>query len=55
MYSYVAAIIWDGIFLGSFFVLGGEFWDKVRALFIYDAKAVFKIGEALPARNEESL
>lgn len=28
----------DLIFVSSFFVLGGEFWDKVRALFIYDAQ-----------------
>jgi hypothetical protein len=26
--------------LSSLFVLGGDFWDKVRALFIYDARAV---------------
>jgi len=25
----------------SFFVLGGDFWDKVRALFLHDAKAQF--------------
>jgi hypothetical protein len=49
-----AAIIWDGIFLGSFFVLGGDFWDKVRALFVYDAKAVFKTNEPFSVRNEES-
>jgi hypothetical protein len=28
----------DTLFLASFFVLGGEFWDKVKALFIYEAK-----------------
>lgn len=27
--------------LASIFVLGGDFWDKLRALFIRDAKAVF--------------
>jgi hypothetical protein len=26
--------------LTSFFVLGGEFWDKVKALFIYEARAI---------------
>ena len=31
----------DTLFLTSFFVLGGEFWDKVKALFIYEARAVF--------------
>jgi hypothetical protein len=35
------AIIGDVLFLTSLFVLGGEFWDKVRALFIYEAKALF--------------
>lgn len=29
----------DAIFLASFFVLGGEFWEKIRVLFIYQAKA----------------
>ncbi len=31
----------DVMFILSFFVLGGEFWDKVRALFVHGAKAVF--------------
>jgi len=30
----------DTLFLTSFFVLGGEFWEKVKALFIYEARAV---------------
>ena len=29
------------MFLISFFVLGGDFWDKVRALFMHKAKAGF--------------
>jgi hypothetical protein len=32
----------DVLFISSFFVLGGEFWDKLQALFIYDAKAVMR-------------
>ena len=28
----------DLLFIASFFVLGGEFWDKTQALFKYDAK-----------------
>jgi hypothetical protein len=32
----------DFIFLGSLFVLGGDFWDKLRALFVYDARAEFE-------------
>ena len=32
----------DFIFLASLFVLGGDFWDKLRALFVYDARAMFE-------------
>lgn len=31
----------DLMFLASFFILGGDFWDKVRALFVHRARAVF--------------
>jgi hypothetical protein len=31
----------DVIFISSLFVLGGDFWDKLRALFMYTAKANF--------------
>jgi hypothetical protein len=31
----------DLMFISSLFVLGGEFWDKVRALFVYGATAKF--------------
>lgn len=34
------AAINDTLFLMSFLMLGGEFWDKVKALFIYEARAV---------------
>ena len=34
-------IIGDLLLLVSLFVLGGDFWDKLRALFIQGAKAVF--------------
>ena len=37
----VWAIAADLIFVASFFVLGGEFWDKLRALFVHGARAVF--------------
>jgi hypothetical protein len=33
----------------SLFVLGGDFWDKMRALFVRDAKAVFPRQEAAKA------
>ena len=29
-------LIGDAIFLSSFFILGGDFWDKLRALFIHE-------------------
>ena len=35
------AIVGDLLLLVSLFVLGGDFWDKLRALFIGGAKAVF--------------
>jgi len=37
----IFAIVGDLILLISLFVLGGDFWDKLRALFIYDAKTQF--------------
>jgi hypothetical protein len=44
--SLVANRLWvdllmDVIFLSSLFVLGGNFWDKLRALFSVNARAVF--------------
>lgn len=38
LYANIAS---DLIFLISLFVLGGDFWDKLRALFLRDARAVF--------------
>jgi hypothetical protein len=38
-HRFVVSLIGDVMFVTSFFVLGGDFWDKVRALFIYEAKA----------------
>jgi hypothetical protein len=32
----------DTVFIISLFVLGGDFWDKLRALFSYTAKARFE-------------
>jgi len=40
MPHWIYAAVDDTLFLTSFFVLGGEFWDKVKALFIYEARAV---------------
>ena len=38
----------DVLFISSLFVLGGEFWDKLQALFMYDATAV------IPAKTNQS-
>ena len=34
-------IVTDLMFISSFFVLGGDFWDKLRVLFIHGARAQF--------------
>ena len=39
-YRLVYNIIGDILFISSFFVLGGNFWDKLQALFLYGAKVV---------------
>jgi hypothetical protein len=33
----------DLMMLSSLFVLGGDFWDKVRSLFVHDAEARFPV------------
>jgi hypothetical protein len=35
----LVSLIGDIMLIASLFVLGGDFWDKIRALFIHDAKA----------------
>jgi hypothetical protein len=37
-HRFVVSLIGDMVFVVSLFVLGGEFWDKVRALFIHQAE-----------------
>ena len=37
----VVSVIGDLMFIASFFVLGGDFWDKIRSLFTRSAKAQF--------------
>lgn len=44
--AWVANRLWvdllmDAMLIASFFVLGGNFWDKIRALFVREARAVF--------------
>jgi len=40
-HPYALAIGGDVLLLISLFVLGGDFWDKLRSLFVHDAAAVF--------------
>lgn len=42
----VWAVVADVVFVASFFVLGGGFWDKLRALFVHSARAVFSATES---------
>lgn len=44
----IACLCADVVLIVSLFILGGDFWDKLRALFIYDSAAVF------PKKSEES-
>ena len=37
----IVNIIGDTMLISSFFVLGGDFWDKIRSLFVYGASAKF--------------
>jgi hypothetical protein len=36
------------VFIASLFVLGGNFWDKLRALFVREARAVFPAKPGTP-------
>lgn len=42
-------LVADALFIASFFVLGGDFWEKFRALFIYEARAI------IPGENRAAL
>lgn len=48
LYVNIAA---DGMFIASLFVLGGDFWDKLSALFIYESRAKFE-GGASPGSSQ---
>jgi len=39
-HSWQVELLSDLIFIASFFVLGGNFWDKIRALFVRTARVV---------------
>lgn len=38
-HRFIVNVMGDLIFISSLFVLGGDFWDKLRSLFVYDARA----------------
>jgi MFS family permease len=38
----------DVIFIASLFVLGGDFWDKLTALFVYESRVSFSDGSHSP-------
>jgi len=37
-HRFVVSLIGDVMFVASLVVLGGDFWDKIRALFVYDVR-----------------
>ncbi len=39
--EFTYAIVGDLLLLTSLFVLGGDFWDKLRSLFVHGSKAMF--------------
>jgi hypothetical protein len=41
-HRFIVSLIGDLMFVTSLIVLGGDFWDKIRALFIHSASAQFK-------------
>ena len=43
----------DLCFWSSLFVLGGDFWDKLRSLFIYEARAVIPPAVSLAAPDPD--
>ena len=42
----------DAMFITSLFVLGGDFWDKLTALFAYDARVRFESDPEGPSTEE---
>ena len=55
-WRWIVKLAADLIFIASLFVLGGDFWDKLHALFLREARAVLPSGpeEAPPAPPPES-
>jgi hypothetical protein len=44
-YRLIINIAGDLLLVSSFFVLGGDFWDKLRGLFVNEAKITFETGD----------
>jgi hypothetical protein len=51
-YRIPIGICGDVLFLASLFVLGGEFWDKLRSLFVHEARVRFP-EPAAEVKNEK--
>ncbi len=51
-HRFAVNFIGDLLLLTSLFLLGGDFWDKVRALFFYEAKAQFPVRARNASRTE---
>jgi hypothetical protein len=43
-HRFVVGLIGDVMLVASLFVLGGDFWDKIRSLFIHDARVPIRTG-----------
>jgi hypothetical protein len=48
----IYAIVFDVLLLISLFVLGGDFWDKLRALFLHNAYAIIPDASAANRMSE---
>ena len=48
----IYAIVFDLLLLTSLFVLGGDFWDKLRSLFKYNAYVVIPEEPAAAGTSE---
>ena len=46
------ALVFDIMLIASLFVLGGDFWDKLRSLFIHDARATFPAQPATESQGQ---
>ncbi len=46
------ALVFDIMLIASLFVLGGDFWDKLRSLFIHDARVTFPPQPATDAQGQ---